>query len=218
MDQAIWAIVYDISEAARAEYMDWFHGEHMPEKLARPGYVWAAHYHLMASDPQKRGPAAGNAFLALFAGASSRVFFDPTLSELKARQDDLTRRMIGCRSNSQAFILAEEWRQEATHKPAWPVIDLDVFEAQGADEAVGAWCVKEVAMRIAESHEPAAMRKLMVAQGPARHAVLLGFDSVAVRDRHAAISATGTAAREVSSKLKPAFRFPVVGTRIWPAV
>lgn len=213
MDQAIWAIVYDLGETSSTQYMDWFHGEHIPEKLARPGYAWAAHYRLTAT---ASGAIADNAYLALFAGASSRVFFDPTLSELKSRQDDLTRRMIGCRSNAQACILAEEWRQSAIDTPAWPVIDLSIFEAPGADEAVGAWCVKDLAPRIAESREPAAMRKLLVAQGPAKHAVLLGFESLAARDRHFALSAASPAAREISPRLKSANRYPVVGTRIWP--
>ena len=44
MDRAVWAIIYDLPEEGRDEYMDWYHGVHIPEKLARPGYTWAAHY------------------------------------------------------------------------------------------------------------------------------------------------------------------------------
>ena len=44
MDRGIWAIWYDIPAEHRSEYLDWFHQVHIPDKLARPGYLWAAHY------------------------------------------------------------------------------------------------------------------------------------------------------------------------------
>ena len=44
MDRAVWAIIYDLPEEGRDEYMEWYHEVHIPEKLARPGYTWAAHY------------------------------------------------------------------------------------------------------------------------------------------------------------------------------
>ena len=46
MDQGIWAIWYDIAGEHRNEYIHWFHEVHIPEKLSRPGYLWAAHYEL----------------------------------------------------------------------------------------------------------------------------------------------------------------------------
>ena len=44
MTQAIWTLSYAVDEAQRERYLDWFHGEHIPDKLSRPGYTWAAHY------------------------------------------------------------------------------------------------------------------------------------------------------------------------------
>ena len=38
MDRGIWAIAYGIPAEYRSEYLEWFHGVHIPEKLARPGY------------------------------------------------------------------------------------------------------------------------------------------------------------------------------------
>ncbi|MPZ46030.1 MAG: hypothetical protein GEV05_22125 [Betaproteobacteria bacterium] len=40
MDRGIWAIWYDVANEHRSEYLAWFHGTHIPEKLSRPGYVW----------------------------------------------------------------------------------------------------------------------------------------------------------------------------------
>ena len=44
MHGAIWTLAYDIDSAERERYLQWFHDVHIPEKLARPGYIWAAHY------------------------------------------------------------------------------------------------------------------------------------------------------------------------------
>ena len=46
MDQAIWATWYDLPEdlpdGGRDEYLDWLHGEYLPELQARPGIAWYA--------------------------------------------------------------------------------------------------------------------------------------------------------------------------------
>ena len=37
MDRAVWAIIYDLPEEGRDEYMDWYHEVHIPEKLCSSG-------------------------------------------------------------------------------------------------------------------------------------------------------------------------------------
>ena len=44
MSQAIWILQYDLTSGSEDEYLNWFHNIHIPEKLARPGYLWAVHY------------------------------------------------------------------------------------------------------------------------------------------------------------------------------
>lgn len=233
MDRAIWAITYDLaadlSPSRRADYLAWFHETHIPEKLARPGYVWAAHYRLVGADLAKRGAEnearRAESYLALFAGATSRVFFDPSLSQLKERQDDLTRTMIGCRSTAQAFILTEEWREEAAggvDGPPPAVVDLSLFDVQGgkesigADEAVGAWAAQELAPRLSGAPGLVALRKLICVQGPARHGILLGFGDLGARNAAAAEIAATEGGRRLAETTKPHARSPVVGLRVWP--
>jgi hypothetical protein len=43
MDRGIWATWYDLPEQGKAEYLSWLHAVQVPEMLARPGYLWAAH-------------------------------------------------------------------------------------------------------------------------------------------------------------------------------
>src|SRR5262245_29908225 len=114
MDRGIWAIWYELPEngGARAEYLDWFHGTHVSEKLSRPGYLWAAHYELghggarfqKVVDSLVRANASdlgrGRGFLALFGGLSAHAFLHPSPAQLAQRQDALTRRMIGIRQQS----------------------------------------------------------------------------------------------------------------------
>ena len=78
MDHGIWAIWYDIVADNRAEYLDWFHHVHIPEKLSRPGYRWAAHYQLGHG-----GRGAG--YVALFGGDSTHTFLNPSPGQLATR-------------------------------------------------------------------------------------------------------------------------------------
>ena len=63
----IWLIKYGLQKQAETEYLDWFHDIHIAEKLARPGYTWAAHYRI--SDNNSGAPE----FIALFGGVLSVV-------------------------------------------------------------------------------------------------------------------------------------------------
>ena len=75
LDKAIWAIHYDLAEPDRAGYLAWFHETHMPEKLARPGYLWAAHYEIVHG-------GSGSGFLALFGAEAARAFLNPSPGQL----------------------------------------------------------------------------------------------------------------------------------------
>ena len=42
MTVGIWPLFYNIAAVDLDRYVDWFHRYHIPEKLARPDYRWAA--------------------------------------------------------------------------------------------------------------------------------------------------------------------------------
>ena len=54
MTAGIWLLFYDIAAADRDQYVDWFHRYHVSEKLARPGYRWAAHFEAPPPSPLTR--------------------------------------------------------------------------------------------------------------------------------------------------------------------
>ena len=107
MSQAIWILQYDLKSGSEHEYLNWFHNIHIPEKLARPGYLWAVHYQgqIGALDHGENR----RAYLALLAGISTRTFLDPSPSELRGTQDDLTKEMMENRLSSKGNIFALEW-------------------------------------------------------------------------------------------------------------
>ena len=107
MSQAIWILQYDITSGSEYEYLNWFHNIHIPEKLARPGYLWAVHYKgqigALVNNENRRS------YLALFGGVSTRTFLDPSPAELRGMQDDFTREMMGKRLSSKGDVFALEW-------------------------------------------------------------------------------------------------------------
>lgn len=117
MGAAVWAIAYAIDASDRAAYLDWFHGVHIPEKLGRPGYDWAGHYE------------GGGRFLALFGGADARAFLDPTPGQLKGRQDELSRRMIGMRRGVDAVVAVEATAVGAASRAAPAFVRLAWMDA-----------------------------------------------------------------------------------------
>ena len=145
MSQAIWILQYDITSGSEYEYLNWFHNIHIPEKLARPGYLWAVHYEgqIGALDHSENR----RSYLALFGGISTRTFLDPSPSELRGMQDDLTREMMGKRLSSKGDVFALEWSVNGSKNVQEPrSLELDFFSirADGNDEEVGAWAAKSL--------------------------------------------------------------------------
>lgn len=135
MARALWMIRYALDGQEDAAYLDWFHGEHIPEKRARPGYEWSAHY----------ADGAGR-YLALFAAGDARTFLDPTPGQWKLRQDPTTRKMSAHRRDVTAVILVEVIRAGSgaggTPPPAVR-LTLPVTADQAAEDASAASLAQE---------------------------------------------------------------------------
>lgn len=224
-DKGIWAIHYGLRETDAAGYLDWFHGTHIPEKLARPGYLWAAHYELL-----RDGKPAG--YLALFGAEAARVFLDPSPAQLALRQSAETKRMIGLRQAPYACILVEESRVEgpeaARRGPGLatgPVIQLGHYNA--ADPAVeddlGAWYAQERLPLLSKLPGCIGARKLLATVGSHKHAILHEFISLEAREVHfgpheADARRPETWMGRIRPRLQHAPWSPAVGRRVWPPV
>lgn len=224
MDHGIWAIWYDIAAEHRAAYLDWFHGVHIPEKLSRPGYRWAAHYALGHG-------GCGAGYVALFGGDSTHTFLNPSPGQLATRQSPETRQFIAMRRNAAAAILAEEIRIDgpdaAKRSPgltAAPVIQIGHFNAPSpqVEDDLGGWYVQERFPLLQKLPGVIGTRKLLAGVGAHKHAILYEFTSLEAREQHyAPLEAQShdpaTWMGRVVPQLLHAPYSPAVGRRLWPA-
>lgn len=221
MDRGIWAISYGIAEESKTEYLDWFHGVHIPEKLSRPGYVWAAHYAL----EEDKG------YLALFGAPSAYVFLNPSPGQLAQRQGAETKRMIAMRRDPLACILTEETRVDGPEVSMrgpgvtpGPVIQIGFYNPAGpvVEDDLGAWYAQERLPLLARLPGCIGARKLVATVGAFKHSILHEFVSLEAREAHfgpheADARNPATWMGRIRPQLAHAPRSPMVGRRIWPA-
>ncbi|MCE9639052.1 MAG: hypothetical protein K8S22_02690 [Betaproteobacteria bacterium] len=222
MDRGIWAIWYDLPAEHKAEYLEWFHHVHIPDKLARPGYVWAAHYELEVD----------KGYLALFGGATAHTFLNPSPGQLLLRQSTETKHFMSIRRHSSACILAEEIRvdgpaaaQRGPGMTTGPVIQMGNYNAASpaVEDDLGAWYAQERLPLLAKLPGCIGARKMLATAGAYKHAILHEFVSLEMREQHfapheAAAHDPNTWMGRVRPQLTHSARSPAVGKRIWPVV
>ena len=182
MATGIWLLLYDIAASDRDHYVDWFHRCHISEKLARPGYLWAAHFEA----PSPSGNSDLYRYIGMFGGDSTRVFLDPSPAQLKLTQSNDTRAMMALRQNPSSAILAHEWswqamddtnaRQDigaADAEMNAPHIQTLTVEAGGHDLTVGSLCVQNLAPEFAAKKAAIACHRKTNAMGGPRHIMLV---------------------------------------------
>jgi hypothetical protein len=220
MDHGIWAIWYGLPDEHRPDYERWFHEVHIPDKLSRPGYLWAAHYELQH----------GNGFVALFGGVTAHTFLNPSPGQLAQRQSAETRRYIGMRQDASMCILAEEVRvdgpdvkQRGRNGTPGAVIQLGNYNAASpaVEDDLGGWYAQERLPLLARLPGCIGARKMLASVGAYKHAILHEFVSLEMREEHfgpheADARNPTTWMGRVRPQLAHAPRSPAIGCRIWP--
>jgi len=224
MRKSIWLIMYDVALKDTVRYLDWFHDVHIPEKLARPGYNWAAHYELITADGGSAmldgsiayGEARG--YVALFGGEDTRTFLDPSPAQIKPTQPPLTREMMGLRIGSQSLIAAEEWRvgRDAGREPDCAFLDVTICDTGGNDEDYGAWCIQTLSPRLRSSLGFDAASKMLSTTNAAKHVTMTSFDTLADMQRYNAQPEEDAWSERVRGYRIHAKGSPLRGRRIWP--
>ena len=90
---------HDIDESRQAEYLDWHSHEHMPERLAIPGFVEARRYSVA-------GP--GPAFLILYAVVDPEVFESKAYLERLDHPSEWTQRIMPALRNMNRSLCRVE--------------------------------------------------------------------------------------------------------------
>ncbi len=224
MDLGIWAIWYDIATEHESTYLDWFHNVHIPEKLSRSGYHWAAHYEL---DHGGRGTG----YLALFGGNNTHTFLNPSPGQLATRQSAETKQFIGMRLKPAAGIFAEEVRVDgpdaAKRGPGLttaPVIQIGNYNAPSpaVEDNLGGWYAQERLPLLAKLPGCVGARKMLATVGDYKHAILHEFSSLELREQHFAKHEAdrndpNTWMGRIVPHLTHAPYSPAIGRRLWPA-
>jgi hypothetical protein len=227
MAAAIWMIIYDLDRTHSDRYLQWFNEVHIPEKLARPGYTWAAHYQVIADDD-----SAEPRYIALFGATDSRVFYNPSPAQIKPGQPPETRQMMSYRSNSNMLILAEEWvfDGDSGSLDTSPCINaesisLALLNADGNDENLGAWLVQDY---LVNSDTAGVTRKLLASTGSVRHVVVHEMEPpetplpeapmIAMALTAMAHASSSDWSAQVSNYLTYPIGAPLVARRVWPGV
>jgi hypothetical protein len=219
MAAAIWMIIYDLDRTHSDRYLQWFNDVHIPEKLARPGYTWAAHYQIIANDD-----SADSRYIALFGGTDSRVFYNPSPVQIKPNQSPETRTMMSYRANSEMLILTEEWVSgddsgalETSPHIIAENISLALFSANENDENLGAWLVQDYLVKSAGS---GVTRKFLASTGAARHVVVQELGTDEVTDEAPRISIADASSSDWSARVSNYLSYPtgapLVARRVWP--
>jgi hypothetical protein len=225
MDHGIWAIWYDIAAGSKTEYLDWFHRVHIPEKLSRPGYRWAAHYELGHG-------GRGQGYLALFGGNTTQTFLNPSPGQLAARQNAETKKFIAMRIGPAAAILAEEARVDGPDAgkrspglTAAPAVQIGHYNAPApaVEDDLGGWYAQQRFPLLQKLPGCVGARKMLATVGAYKHAILHEFSSLELREQHfagheAERDDPQTWMGRVVPQLQHAPYSPAVGRRIWPAV
>jgi hypothetical protein len=205
LDRGLWITWYDLQENARDAYLSWLHGTYVPRQLARPGFLWAAHYaseeKIVYSGEKGRlkhaaagSVPAGTRFILLFGAEDVAVFTNPMPGELHAGLPQEDRKMLAARVGERANIMLEQARvngpEEKQHdhgSALSPCIQLGSFNAgsaPGDEENLIGWYAQCRLPLMTEMPGSVRTRKLVSACGWAKHAILYEFVSVAARNEH----------------------------------
>ena len=240
-DRALWITWYDLPAEGRNEYLAWLHETYMPRFLARPGYLWAAHYASEDRSTQRdmgrggvlreaedHGVPRGHRYILMFGAESAKAFAERPAVAMNATFGDNGRKMLALRSGERSNIMMEALRVDglglAEHKSGSappPCIQLGTFNCAVADEdEMLAWYTLSRMPAMGAQAGVVRTRKLCSVSGWAKHAILYEFLSLELRNRDYVSLEVGRPDLKLWSermvpKLTHAPFSPNLATRLW---
>jgi hypothetical protein len=244
MDNAILAVWYDLPNFDNTDYIDWLHGDYLPDLRTRPGFLWTAHYRtggdegpamntvrgaLGRSDDPSIG--TGTQYLMLVGGAEVSTFFASDIMD--GPQDPSGREMMSLRQGVRTCLFSTFARVDgplmglrAPGQTPGPVIQMGSFRTRTLDDEfdVCAWYARHRLPAIAHMEGCIAARVMLSAAGWAKYSVLYEFTSLEARranfeEKHEAL---GIAKDHWSHRIHEYTLHtpgsPSVAERIWPLV
>ena len=244
MDNGIWATWYDLGEDNRDAFIEWLHGDHLPEIQRRPGVAWAAHYgitgggekmqaiHIKLVRAEDDGLGTGTQYLMLVGAASPHVFADPRIDEWEQGLGEPAKSMLAGRVGTRTCIFVQEeivTGPEYDARPAGstpgPAIQMGSFRSRSVEEEfdLAAWYAQYRLPHMSRMPGCIATRKLVSIAGWAKHSILYEFTSLDARQEHFQNhESLALDDQEWTNKIIQytvhAPGSPSVGERLWPPV
>jgi hypothetical protein len=207
LDRALWISWYDLSDGDRDAYFEWAHASYIPAVLARPGFLWGAHFKSEANPIQSGVPRgapgrlrhttdpsvpAGSVYILIFGAETAHAFGNPTPRKLHGGLSQGDRTMLAKRKGERVNIFTEEDRvggpaagRRDPKQALSPCIQLGSFNAGDADEdEVLAWYAQWRLPSMSRLPGCVGVRKMVSVSGWAKHSVLYEFASLDERNRH----------------------------------
>lgn len=244
MDQGIRIVWYDLEEQNQDTYLDWLHNKYLPEVLARPGILWAAHYKIIKSDKTVTKLSGfvgrpddfddipqGSEYALLIGAGSPHVFFQPNFDRLDEGTQE-TQEMLAYQQQRRKVVGVEQARvngpamdQRVPDSTPAPFIQLGHFRVRSVEEEfdLSEWYAAYRLPAIARMEGAIAARKLVTVSGWAKHVVLYEFVSeeahhVNFMGHEILAFEDGEWTNRVVKYTAHAPGSPSIGARIWPAV
>jgi len=243
MDNAIWAIWYDLKDGEDLDYIDWMHNEYLPMIQSQSGCLWAAHYKAGASEGSgmksirdnlpraKEKIGQGSQYLQLIGAASiatltgkNKFINDPNITGAS----ELTKRLETreCIFQVVSRVDGPETKQKTPATTPGPVIQMGSFRTKTLDDEfdVCSWYTQHRLPAIARLSGCITARTMLSAAGWAKFSVLYEFTSLEARqknfeEKHEALGLTDDKwTHKIHNYTVHAPGSPSVAERIWPSV
>lgn len=244
MDQSISIEWYDLDPDDVNDHHEWLHHVHIPEVVARPGIVWAAHYEVERTHEMMKRltgyvgrPAAsedipgGGQYAFLVGAVAPHVFFMPGYDDVDAA-NSLTSEMTAKRQGLKRVVTTEQARvngpEYVTRPPGTtpgPFIQLGHFRVRSIEEEfdLSSWYANYRLPTITAMRGAIAARKMVTVAGWVKHVILYEFVS---REEHEAnfmgheslAFSDGEWTNRVVTYTEHAPGSPSIAARVWPPV
>ena len=243
LDRALWITWYDLPDGVRDSYFAWLNDTYIPGLLARPGFLWAAHYASLGEGKQvprrtsgekftTKDPSVpkGDRYILLVGGKDAHVFGNPVPGALHAALPSESREMLALRIGERRNIMVEVARVEGPEAKHYkegmnlaPCIQIGSFQCNHLDEEEAlAWYAQWRLPAMSKLAGCVRARNLASVSGWAKHSILYEFVSPEARNHFVATHEDGDANRawtdKVIGSLIHAPGSANIARRIWPPV
>jgi hypothetical protein len=243
MDNAIWAIWYDLKKEQEEDYLEWMHGTYLPKIQSETGCLWVAHYKAGAKEGsgmksiRDKLPRAsedigqGSQYIQLVGSASIATLTGANkfINDLNIiNQFELDKRLgkRECIFQVVSRVDGPETKKKIPATTPGPVIQMGSFRTKTIEDEfdVCSWYSQHRLPAIARLSGCITARTMLSAAGWAKFSVLYEFTSLEDRqknfeEKHEALGLTDDKwTHRIHNYTVHAPGSPSVAERIWPKV